>query len=285
MGVPFVVTGKVIGFLSIDSHLPNAYGQTEATLAQTFANQAAVVIENARLFEQVNTGNERLRLLTKKVVNVQEQERQRVSRELHDEIGQTLTAVKLSVQNLRRQESSNSMVTRLDETVKIIEQALQQVRSLSLDLRPTLLDDLGLVSTLRWYVDRQAKWGGFKTKFVANPLEMRLPWELETTCFRIVQEAMTNAMRHANPQSVRIELLLDDEVLNLTIQDDGVGFDVTAAISRAAGGYSMGLLGMQERVSLLGGNLAIQSSRGEGTVIKALFPVYWLQRLNQRLRE
>ncbi len=282
MGVPFVVTGKVIGFISVDSHLPNAYGQTEATLGQTFANQAAVVIENARLFEQVNTGNERLRLLAKKIVDVQEQERQRVSRELHDEIGQTLTAVKLSVQNLRRQESSNSLVTHLDETIKIIEQALQQVRSLSLDLRPTLLDDLGLVSTLRWYVDRQAKWGGFKAKFIANPLEMRLPWELETTCFRIVQEAMTNAMRHANPQNVYIELVLDDRTLNLTVKDDGVGFDVSAAMDRATGGYSIGLLSMQERVSLMGGNLAIQSSRGEGTTVQAVFPVYWLQRLNQR---
>jgi PAS domain S-box-containing protein len=282
IGVPFVVTGKIIGFLSIDSHLPNAYGQTEAALAQTFANQAAVVIENARLFEQVNTGRERLRLLTKKVVDVQEQERQRVSRELHDEIGQTLTAVKLSIQALQHQESPIEMAPRLVDTIKIIEQALQQVRRLSLDLRPTLLDDLGLVATLRWYVDRQAKWGGFESKFTARPLEMRLPWELETTCFRIVQEALTNAMRHAHPQNVHIELLLDDDVLKLNIQDDGVGFDVASAFERAASGFSMGLLGMQERVSLMGGELSIKSLRGEGTIVRAIFPVYWMQRINHR---
>lgn len=285
MGVPFILSGKVIGFLSIDSHLPAAYDQTEAALAQTFANQAAVVIENARLFEQVNTGRERLRLLTKKVVDVQEQERQRVSRELHDEIGQTLTAVKLSMQALQRQENSIQMAPRLADTIKIVEQALEQVRRLSLDLRPTLLDDLGLVSTLRWYVDRQAKWGGFEAKFIAKPLEMRLPWELETTCFRIVQEALTNAMRHATPQNVRIELLLDEAALKLTIQDDGVGFDVASAFQRAASGYSMGLLGMQERVSLMGGELSIQSLPGKGTIVRALFPIYWMQHINHRLEK
>jgi PAS domain S-box-containing protein len=282
MGVPFIFTGKIIGFLSVDSHLPACYDHTEAALAQTFANQAAVVLENARLFDEVNAGRERLRLLTKKVVAVQEQERQRVSRELHDEIGQTLTAVKLSIQALQRQESSTSMLPRLDDTIKIVEQALQQVRNLSLDLRPTLLDDLGLVATLRWYVDRQAKWGGFEAKFIAKPVEMRLPWELETTCFRIVQESLTNAMRHANPQKVRIELLLDDEALKLTIKDDGVGFDVPSAIERAAHGYSMGLLGMQERVALMGGELEIKSMQGKGTTVQALFPVYWLQRLNRK---
>ena len=137
----------------------------------------------------------------------------------------------------------------LSETVASVEHALEQVRNLSLDLRPSLLDDLGLVAALRWYVARQTRLAGFVLHFSADDLGGRLTPALETACFRVAQEALTNVVRHAQAHEVWVALHCQDE-LCLTIRDDGVGFNVAAAQARAAHGGSFGLLGMRERVAL-----------------------------------
>src|SRR5262249_13067992 len=139
------------------------------------------------------------------------------------------------------------------------------VRNLSLDLRPSLLDDLGLPAALRWYLDRQSKRAGFAVTFSADPPDIRAAANLETACFRVAQEALTNIVRHAAARNVRVELRRQDNELQLKIHDDGCGFDVAAAKERAVRGGSLGLLGMQERVLLIGGRIDIDSSTGLGT--------------------
>lgn len=216
---------------------------------------------------------ERLKQLSARLVNAQEEERRRLARELHDEIGQALTAVKINLQTVQRLPQASSFASRLEESIGIIDRTLQQVRDLSLDLRPPLLDDLGLVSALRWHIERQAQRAGFTVEFDAGLLDPRPTPEIEVACFRVVQEALTNVARHAHAQHVWIALHVDNNLLHVSVQDDGVGFDVRQALEQAARGDSLGLIGMQERVALVGGRLTIEAAPGFGAKIRARFPL------------
>jgi signal transduction histidine kinase len=144
---------------------------------------------------------------------------------------------------------------------------------MSLDLRPSLLDDLGLASALRWYIDRLAQRTGIKAEFVAEPFATRPPEDLETTCFRVTQEALTNTVRYAKAEHTRVELRQTTDELALEICDDGVGFDVQAARERARQGTSLGVLSMQERVELVGGQFVIESAPGHGTKVYVRLPL------------
>jgi len=272
-GVPIRVRGETIGFLAVHSVTPGHFEWTDAERLCAFADQAAIALENARLFEDARRTAERLQALSHRMVEVQEAERHLIARELHDEIGQTLTAVKINLQALQRSSDAFRHAAILEENVTVIERALQQVRNLSLDLRPSLLDDLGLVPALRWHVNRQAERAGFTAVFTTDALEARLSPDLEIACFRVVQEALTNVVRHARAQHVLVELQQRDTELELTIRDDGVGFDVQSALERAMHGASLGLLGMDERVSLVGGQMEIESVPMRGTEIRARFPL------------
>jgi signal transduction histidine kinase len=161
----------------------------------------------------------------------------------------------------------------LREGLSLLDQCLQQVRSLSLELRPSLLDDLGLGPALRWYVDRQAERAGFRVRLDDGLGDQRLPSDLETICFRVAQEALTNVARHAGAKDVRVILAQRDRHVELMVSDDGIGFEVDQARARAAAGGSLGLLGMEERVSLAGGQLRVVSLPGRGTEIHVRLPV------------
>jgi PAS domain S-box-containing protein len=235
-----------------------------------FANQASIALENAHLFAQVRAGRERLANLSRRLLDAQESERRHIARELHDEIGQALTVIKINLQAAQRSAVGEG-VAYLNDSLRTVEGALQQVRGLSLDLRPSLLDDLGLAPALRWYLDRQARQAGFRARLSCN-LQERLPPDVEIACFRLVQEALTNIMRHAAASKVQVELRRGAEDLQLLIRDDGQGFDPPDALDGAARGKSLGLLGMVERVQLLGGQLEIDSAPGQGTEIRVRFP-------------
>jgi PAS domain S-box-containing protein len=172
---------------------------------------------------------DRLQALSRRLIEIQETERRAISRELHDEIGQVLTAVKIRLQSAERRQHRGGAAPDLKDSVEMVEDAIQRVRNRSLDLRPTLLDDLGLVPTIRWYLDRHAGQAGFTAEIVAEPLVPRPPPEVETSCFRVVQEAVTNAMRHARAKHLRIGMKQRAGRLEFSIRDDGVGFDVEAA--------------------------------------------------------
>jgi len=164
---------------------------------------------------------------------------------------------------------------RLNETLEEVERVLRQVHDISLDLRPSILDDLGLEPALRWYTERQAALVELKVKFHADRLEQRLDSVIETECFRVAQEALTNVVRHAQAKAVTVELHKEDGQLHLRVRDDGVGFDVAPVREQAVHGASLGLLSMEERALLAGGGLEFKSNPGQGTEVHAWFPLKW----------
>jgi PAS domain S-box-containing protein len=267
---PLVAHDVLIGELVLASDGPAAFDASHVDIIRQVADQLAIALQHAKFFEEVQQSRERLQGLSHRLIEVQEAERRRIAGELHDEIGQALTIVKMNLQAAQRPAGSIETDIHLGESVAIVERALEQVRNLSLDLRPSLLDDLGLVAALRWYVARQARLAGFVLHFSVDDLGGRLTPALETTCFRVAQEALTNIVRHAQAREVWVRLACDDE-LCLTIRDDGVGFDVSAAHARASHGESFGLLGMRERVGIVDGHLTISSSLGQGTLVCACF--------------
>jgi PAS domain S-box-containing protein len=216
---------------------------------------------------------DQLRNHSQRVIDMQEEERRHLARELHDELGQVLSAISVNLQSVKI-ECGPSVLPPLEECISILDIAVQQVRSLSLDLRPSLLDDVGLLATLHWYVDRQAERGGFRMHFVQEASGMCLPADMEITCFRIIQEALTNIARHAQARNVWITYQeSEDEKVILTIRDDGVGLDLEDIRKRAERGASFGIRGMRERVELLSGHIEIESLPGEGTTIRASLPL------------
>lgn len=216
--------------------------------------------------------HEELPVLSRRLVEAQEAERRRIARELHDEVGQALTAVKINLQAIQHSADAQAAAARLKDSIAVVERALQQVRNISLDLRPSLLDDLGLAAALRWYVDSQARRAGLAASFSVTPSDLRLAADLETDCFRAAQEALTNVIRHAHATRVDVGLHSTGHGVRLTVRDNGVGFDVARTLERAGHGMSLGLLGLRERVALAGGRLEIISARGKGTEVRAWFP-------------
>jgi signal transduction histidine kinase len=217
----------------------------------------------------------KLQVLSQRLVDVQETERRHIARELHDEIGQSLTAAEMNLHAALQSPGKAALGQRLEESIQAVERVLEQVRDLSLNLRPAILDDLGLEPALRWYTHRQAALTGMQAEFRADPIEARLEPRIETECFRIAQEALTNVVRHAKARSVVVELTRQDGHLHLSVKDDGIGFDVTASRGEAVHGASLGLLSMEERAALAGGGLEFKSVAGQGTEVHAWFPLRW----------
>jgi PAS domain S-box-containing protein len=212
----------------------------------------------------------RLQDLSRRAIDVQEQERRHLARELHDEIGQILSTISVNLQANREYCNCDSG-TRLEDSITIVNDAIQQVRNLSLDLRPSMLDDLGLISTLRWCANRQAQTAGFELSFVAESSGAQLPADVEIACYRIIQEALTNVVRHAQARHVSVEVRQQEEEIELVICDDGIGFNLDTVRRGAARGGSFGVLGMEERVEILGGKIELKSQLGHGTRIQVRF--------------
>ena len=220
--------------------------------------------------------NERLRELSHRLMNVQETERRQIAHDLHDEIGQSLTAMKLGLREANNALESGPTASLLTDSLTILDQVIQQVRNLALDLRPSLLDELGLVPALKWYIKRQGERAGWETDYAAHLGENHLPPGVEIACFRIVQEALTNVARHAEATHVQVTLTRQGDQLLLVIEDNGQGFNVKRAKTRARTGISIGLLGMEERARLVGGELTITSSPKTGTKLTASLPLVGL---------
>jgi PAS domain S-box-containing protein len=216
---------------------------------------------------------EEMQQLSARILETQEEERRGLARELHDELGQGLTAALLSLKDLINQARSENLVTQINHASGIITGLTQQVRALSLDLRPSVLDDLGLVAAVRWYIRERVESAGVHVVLTVETDLPRVSAIRETTCFRVLQSALTNVLRHADAREVQVELHEADGNLVLVIRDNGRGFDVKAARQTALQGKSLGLLGMEERVRLAGGNFAISSIPGQGTEVRVELPV------------
>jgi len=217
----------------------------------------------------------KLQVLSRRLVETQESERRHLARELHDEIGQALTVAQLNLQALLQSPAPKKLVPRLKESLTAIDRVLEQVHDISLNLRPSILDDLGLEPALRWYTKRQAALVGLKARFHADPLGQRLDPVIETECFRVAQGALTNVVRHAQAKTLKVELRKQAGQLHLRVRDDGVGFDVPAVWQEAVRGATLGLLSMEERAALAGGGLEFKSVPGKGTEVHAWFPLKW----------
>jgi len=230
------------------------------------------ITEKRNADAKIRQYSDRLQKLSQRLLDTQETERRHLARELHDEVGQSLTALKLNLghanQNVPKADSS------LPDSMRIIDRVLAQIRDLSLNLRPAVLDDLGLLPALRWYVDSQAKRANLVARLSADSLTgVRLHSDVETAAFRIVQEALTNVLRHSQANSVDIEIWISDDRLSLAVRDDGRGFDARKQMLKAARGGSFGLLGLKERASLLGGAAFIDSTPGNGATVTAWLPL------------
>ncbi|MGA9852093.1 MAG: PAS domain S-box protein [Gammaproteobacteria bacterium] len=215
---------------------------------------------------------EELQQLSARLLAAQEEERRHIAREMHDELGQGLAVALLALKELASHPVSGALAAQISQTSAILTQLAQQVRTLSLDLRPSVLDDLGLGAAVHWYLRERVESAGLKVTLDMDKSMPRLPAHIETVCFRVLQGALTNVLRHAHAREVRVRLHLADGNLALTVQDDGAGFDVQVARRKALAGKSMGLLGMEERVRLVGGTFTITSSRGRGTEVRVDLP-------------
>ncbi len=277
MAAPIQIGQNKLGVLYVANRSYRQFTQADLDALATIGNLAAVEITRKRFEEDLEQRNLDLAKLntiaanlSHKLIQAQEDERRHLARELHDDIGQTLTAVKISLQSILH--NDGAPCAKLLQSIKIVEVALQGIRKLSLSLRPSILDDLGLDAALRWHLDNMNQMANLQTHYSTNLEGRRLPSIIEICCFRIIQEALTNVVRHAKAQLVMVELHLEDEQLQLSIRDDGAGFDVVSALNAAARGRSLGLLGLQERVSLAGGKININSSLdGSGTTIQVSF--------------
>ena len=215
----------------------------------------------------------RLQALSNRMLEMQEAERRHIARELHDEIGQSLTAIKLSLEARALRSADEAARRHAGEIAGVAGEVLDQVRRLSLDLRPPQLDDLGLRAALHWLVKRHTREPGPAIELAAPEDLPRLGPEVETACFRIAQEALTNVLRHASATRVLIAMEVDNGLFCLDVVDDGCGFDVAAAQTKALQGTSLGLVGMNERAALAGGQIRLTSRAGEGTRLCVRFPL------------
>jgi signal transduction histidine kinase len=213
-----------------------------------------------------------LRQLTRRLESAKEEERSCISRELHDEFGQTLTAAKINLQMLRRTAADPAVERRLEESVGMMDRMIEQARNIALGLRPPLLDEAGLVPALDHYLKSLAGRSGIGIEFEASPAAAGVPPGLNTTVFRLVQEAINNALRHAHATVIRVALQDESAAMRLLIEDNGVGFDPGAVNQRVKRGEHLGLLGMTERVNNAGGTITLESRPGAGSRIEVRIP-------------
>ena len=272
MGAPFRIDDFVAGVVMVSSMQRRPFTEEDLRLLSLASDRVGPAIERGRLIEQIRNGIERQKTLSRRLLTAQEEERRRLAVELHDELGQVLTAVKINLESLARGPAVPPTPAVLAPMVRSVDEALQRVKDIALDLRPSVLDDLGLAAALRWFGDRFAQGSGVEAHLSIGELPSVEPGTA-TACFRVAQEALTNVRRHSRARQVWLDLHVLAGALELSVRDDGIGFDIAAARDRAHAGASVGLLGMQERALLVGGEFEVANVPAGGTVVRARFPL------------
>jgi signal transduction histidine kinase len=264
--------------------LARAFERMRRSLAESLASIAAAntVLEQRveRRTAELAKANEELRLreqareqLLRKVISAQEDERKRIARELHDEIGQTLTALTVRLDLAQAAANGHAAEQPVAAARALARQSLEELHRLMHDLRPSVLDDLGLAAALHWFAEHRLVPHGISVRFEIGELPDRLPAEMETAVFRAAQEALTNVDRHARAERVLVQIGVEDRRLVVEIEDDGEGFEPAAMTPRPGDARGLGLLGMRERVELFGGSVSFDASPGSGTRVVIEVPL------------
>ncbi|HMH43849.1 MAG TPA: PAS domain S-box protein [Pyrinomonadaceae bacterium] len=246
----------------------------EVSSRMIYKDGVAVAVQGtARDITERKRAQQALQTYARRLLEAQEAERQNIARELHDEIGQILTAVSLNLHSIQKSFQIDSCLPNIVESIQVVEDALSRVRELSLELRPSLLDDLGLAAALRWYIGRYTARSGIATEITGDAEVGRISHEVETACFRITQEALTNAARHSHATRATVHIEQTNGNLQLRVTDNGIGFESDQLLYGMASALALGLRGMQERALAVKGHVQVISNPGEGTQVTLNVPV------------
>ncbi|HRJ41184.1 MAG TPA: GAF domain-containing sensor histidine kinase, partial [Caldilineaceae bacterium] len=268
--VPLLAEGRVIGVINTETTRLNAYSPADQRLLETVAAQIAIAIQNAYLLEREQTASQELRNLAGYLQTALEDERTRISRLIHDNFGQALTALKFDIFWLGRQLVGGAVVqSKIAAMSGLIDSTIEQVRQLSSELRPGMLDDLGLAAALEWLGEDFARRTDIEVRSTVTDPALEMSPDLATALYRISQEALTNVARHAAASQLFIILQKEDEEWLLEIRDNGRGIDPAAERDT----HSLGILGMRERIHPFGGEIAFAGSPGMGTTVRIRVPV------------
>jgi signal transduction histidine kinase len=273
--VPLRTSTGIAGLLNLQLPAGRLCTQRELALLSTVGSEVGLAIEKARLLHELQEKERARSDLIKRLLTAHEDERRRIARELHDETGQALTALILTIDRVRAltEQGRTDTAAELAGLRRLAEGTLEEVRRLIYDLRPTILDDLGLTAALRWYVQQQIVPRGLDVDLHIHLGDARLDATLETAVFRIAQEALWNTVKHAGATRVEVEVTLADGRVRLRVMDNGRGFPADASPPPRPLRGGVGLGGMQERAALLGGRIHVASAPGRGTEVVADLPV------------
>jgi PAS domain S-box-containing protein len=272
MGIPLIAGGSLIGVFSADKAQAAFFNENHLRLAEALAAQASIAIQNARLFEALEIGREQLRRLSQQAIAILEEERRRVSRELHDEAGQALTALRISLGLMKEALPAEPPALReqMSDAIQLTGETMEQIRLLAQGLRPPALDTVGLASVVEGYCRDFSARTRLRVECHTKAVPP-LPDSHIITLYRFLQEALTNVVRHAQATWAEVRLNYDGAFVTLEVTDDGVGFDASSLMAGVRPG-GIGLLGMRERMELLQGTLLVESRPGQGTHLVARLP-------------
>ena len=271
--VPACIGERCLAVLGLLWDPPVTLGGSERDLLGSLTGLVGVAVRNAELLESLQQKEQALSGLLRKTLTVQEEERRRLSRELHDETSQVLSALIMNIDLLESQAPVDEDArARIGAVKSLAEEAARNLDRMLFELRPALLDELGLMPALRWYVAQMSDLYGLDISFEGTRVG-RLPDHVELAAFRIVQEAVNNCARHARPAHVGVHVSAPNGTLHLEVDDDGVGFDAVEVAARARTGEAVGLEGMRERAELAGGTFRVDSVLGRGTRVVAEIPL------------
>jgi signal transduction histidine kinase len=271
--VPLLTKGAALGSLCLGTRTPRHFGREELALLSAIGSQVAVAVENARLYKDLDRKKQMRRELLRQLITVQEDERRRIARGLHDDTCQALTALLYSLETAAEVDDLGEVGSMLMRMWELTQHTLEGVYKLIHDLRPTLLDHLGLFTTLREYAERRLQPIGIRVHMEQTGSVRRLPPPIETALFRVAQEAINNIAEHSGATNARITFNFQKNSIVLTVEDDGIGFDPDEVAQSTDLKRGLGLLGMQERVSLVDGEITISSMPAAGTTVVIRVPM------------
>jgi signal transduction histidine kinase len=280
--LPLRAKGKFTGIIALGKNSATQFSEEERDLLTAIGNEAAMAIENTRLYDNLRYDEEIHRELLQRVITAQEDERRRVAIELHDGIVQNIVSAlfRLQLCSARLGEAPVEVREALGEAQEIVNASVTEIRRIIAGLRPTMLDDLGLVVALERYIQslQMKSQLAIKIEVKAEDAPALSP-QAETTLFRIAQEGINNIIKHANCSNAVLSMRVNNGELVLDIEDDGIGFDMLSLQKRNR--HSFGLVGMRERAQTLGGVLDVDSSPGEGSKIIVRFPLASVEKEEQ----